>query len=568
MAARTERREQKAAPAQTPAADTPLVQAHIDAANTENWGLLRFNILKAYPNQKRIEQAPWHVDGGDWIFFDCRTAQPRAAMFTVGVHPKSAKGGQIAWGEATIQVPNRDEGVKLVEQMSNAFQQKSPPLREPQALQAWKFNTVVLGEGMKREPQGGFSPERGDWSATKWFLERDGFSAEVFFNYSLKERKGEFSEKDPEYREHLLAALAIAVRDGPLPERTPKTDPNLTDVGPTFGSGRLLAKNAHSFQFGPGGKQIIFASRSPAGETLVFAVAPDQPADPREVARLEKELDQVAVLDADASRLLVLELLPERKGAISTADPKRLWRVDTTKHEKRQLKGPWGEKEFSFGSKPVSPDGRFIAIRGSHARKDGARGVSHAIYLLDLEAESTQSIEAGPSWPEPLIWVGTGSGLRLAFHKTSTFFQKVTQEWYLADPATGKSAASQNPPVSSDELSGHLSSDGALVASLKGKESLLITEVKTGQKRRFTFHRDDRSFVYDEVFEWVSPRYLLLHLDRIAFLDVATMKMSYPLPKKDDSYGHIFSPDFNWVLFHKPKLELYVSPVVIPEASP
>jgi hypothetical protein len=548
--------------------DEPRAQVRIGEGSPEDWGLLPFDVLKVYPNQKPTGAMPWHVDGGDWTFFDCRTAPPRPVTFTVGVRAKSNERRPIAWGEATILVPDRGEGVKLLDCISRSFKQKSPPERKQQPLEPWKFNTAVLGDGMKREPQGGFSGQGGGWSATKWFLEREGFSAEVFFNYNLKEMKGDFSEKDPDYREDLLAVMAIIVRDGPRPERTPQTDPNLTAVGPTFGKGQPIAMNARFFQFGPGGKQILFSSKSQNGSTVVFAVPPDHPDQSNEVARVRQELDGVTVLDPDVNQLLVVEVLPKEKGVISSEDPKRLWWVDRPKKETRELKGPWEGKNFHLAEKPVSPDGRFIVIKDWRPRTDGNRGNYSVIHVLDRQAGTTQTIELVNQSPEPIGWVGIGKDLRLVFLKSHRWDKDQKQEWYLGEPETGNYAPTEKSPLPSDEWSRRQSPDGGLVAGIEGKDKLVITDVKTGQKRSFAFHEDDRRVVHEECFQWVNPRYLLLHLNRLAFLDVQTLKMSYPLPIKDESRSHTFSPDFKWVLWQVPDDRLYVSPIVMPPEAP
>ncbi len=430
--------------------DEPRVQVRIGDGDPEDWGLLSFDILRVYPNQKRIEVMPWHSDGGDWTFFDCRAAGP--ANFTVGVTAKSKDGKRMAWGEATILVADRGNGAKLLDSISTAFKRKSPTERKQQPLESWKFNTAVLGEGMKREPQGGFGGQGGSWCATKWFLERDGFSAEVFFNYNLKDMKGEFSEKDPEYREDLLAVLAVVVRDGPRPERTPQTDPNLTDVGPMFAKGQLIPKRARNFQFGPGGKQILFSSKSQDGATVVFAVAPDRPDQPKELARVQQELNGITVLDPDVNQLLIMEVLPKEKGVISSEDPKRLWWVDRAKKETRELKGPWEGTSFHLAEKPVSPDSRFIVITNWRPRTDGNRGNYSVIHVLDRQSGTTKTIEMPNQSPEPIGWVGTGKALRLVFLKNHRWEKNVKQEWYLSEPETGKYRPSEKAPLPGDEL--------------------------------------------------------------------------------------------------------------------
>src|SRR5262249_28923698 len=104
---------QGAAPVADTSKDEPRAQVRI-GENPEDWGLVPFDILKVYPKQKTIDAAPWHADGGDWMFFDCRTDPPRPASFTVGVRAKVSEGKPIAWGEATILVTEREEGVKLL----------------------------------------------------------------------------------------------------------------------------------------------------------------------------------------------------------------------------------------------------------------------------------------------------------------------------------------------------------------------------------------------------------------------------------------------------------------------
>lgn len=548
--------------------DEPRAQVRIGEGDSEEWGLLPFAILKVYSDQKLTDATPGHVDGGDWTFFDCRTDSPPSANFTIGVRAKSSEGKPVVWGEATILVANRDEGVKLLDLIGRAFKLKSPAERKQQPLEPWKFNTAVLGDGMKREPQGGFAGQGGSWSATKWFLERDGFYAEVYFNYNLKEMKGEFSEKDPDYREDLLAVLAIAVRDGPRPERTPQTDPNLTDVGPRFGNGQLLAKGARYFLFTPGGKLILFSSKLQNGATALFAVAPDKPDDPKEAARVQQELDGVKVLDPDASQLLIVELMPKERGVFSSEDPNRLWWVDRTKKETRELKGPWEGKRFRLAEKPVSPDGRFVVITSWRSRADGNRGNYSVIHVLHLMSGTMQTIELVNHSLEPIGWFGSGKDLRLVFLKDHRWDRDKTQEWFLGEPETGKYAPAEKSPLVSDELARRLSPDGGLVAVVEGKDRLTITDVKTRQVRSLVFHEDDHRFVHEEGFEWVSPRYLLLHLNRLVFLDVQTMKMSYPLGKEDESRSHTFSPDFRWVLWQEPDGGLHLSTVVIPPDAP
>ena len=553
------------APASGSSGDDRRVQVRIGDRDPDEGRELPFDILTVHSNQIPMSAAPWHADGGDWTFFDCSTASPRPAKFIVGVRSRSNQGEPAAWGEATIVASDRAEGQKLLDCLGTAFNEKVPTARESQPLEQWNFNTAVLGEGLNRETGGGFSGQGGTWSATKWFLERDGFSAEVYFNYNLQDNKGEFSEKDPEYREDLLAVLAIVLRDGPRPERTPQTDPNLTDIGPTFGNGQRIAKDVRLFQFGPGGKRIIYATRSQDGSTVASTVFPDRPDQPAEVARVSQELMAVTAVDPDLNELLVLESLPKKKGQFSSDDEQRLWWVDRTKKETRELTGPWERKNFLLPSTPVSPDGRFIAITSWQPRTDGKPGNYSVIHVYDRQARAAHTIKMPNQSIEQVGWVNTDNNLRLVFLTGDRRDKDQKKEWFLGEPETGKYAPSEKSPLMTDEGGQRLSPDGRLAASVEGTESLTITDVKTNAKRSFKFHEDDRRYVTEDGFQWVSPRYLRLDLGRLAFLDIQTLKMSYPLATKDPSAGHTFSPDFKWVVWQKPEDGLYVSPVVVPD---
>jgi hypothetical protein len=231
---------------------------------------LPFIITVVYEKQKPSKDAPFHIEGGEWTFFDCQAEADSKAMFTIGVKTKSDEKGQsIAWEQAVICVNNREAGGRFVELFAKAFQGKPSKLvKQPQALKPLFINTALLGENQNRGDGGGFSGKGGGWTATKWFPENDGLSGEVFFNYNLEKRQGEFSEKDADYADDLTAIFASALRDGPRPERTPENDPNLTLVGPKIGQPRkLLPRIASFYCFSPEGRFVVYQDHS-----KIFAV--------------------------------------------------------------------------------------------------------------------------------------------------------------------------------------------------------------------------------------------------------------------------------------------------------
>jgi len=69
------------------------------------------------------------------------------------------------------------------------------------------FNAVILGQHTSHSPNGGFAVKPpGNWTTTKLFLGEK--SSEVFLNINPVLGKGEFSQKDSEYGDDVLAELA------------------------------------------------------------------------------------------------------------------------------------------------------------------------------------------------------------------------------------------------------------------------------------------------------------------------------------------------------------------------
>jgi hypothetical protein len=171
--------------------------------------LLPFHIDKVYANEKPATQAPWHAPGGEWTYFDART--DGGAAFTVGVKAKKPAGDMpFAFGDVSVVPQSREAGGKLVEELAKAFHAPAPAPGAQKPIQPAQLRMAVLGFDTACTPGEGCGGA-GTFIATKWFL--SGGDVEVFFNYDLAGKKGDFSEKDSDYRKGLVAAFA-ALRDG------------------------------------------------------------------------------------------------------------------------------------------------------------------------------------------------------------------------------------------------------------------------------------------------------------------------------------------------------------------
>jgi hypothetical protein len=505
-----------------------------------------FRITKVHEHQKPSADAPYHIEGGEWTFFDCQASSDPKVVFTAGSASKSIDGGvPSAWGKAVFIVKDREAGARFVELFSRAFAGKlPPPVNHAHVPKPLSITTAILGYNLDRERKGGFSSTAGGWTATKWFPEHDGLSGEVFFNFNLDKRQGEFSEKDTDYADDLAAIFAAALRDGPRPERTPENDPNLTRTGPTIGKPRkLLPRLAEHYSFSPKSRFAVYQDRS-----TISALPIDQPdGTPQEIIRFEHSPWEVRVVD-DALDLIVQEGIPEFRTMRSSGDPMRIWWVDGKTKEKKLLHGP--EKGLNLAEVMVSPDNRYVALH-QWKTNPGGNGRTRFLLILNRGNGEVKVCDSQGKDLSVISWKEVETGLRaVAVSNRWQFGKKEASELYLVDPATGKVDLQANVDARL-EIDNPLSPEGKHRVRVE-KDRLFVTDLTSGQQRSFVFHEDDRRFVEPENVEWVTRKYLKFNGQRLALIDVTTMKMCFPASADDAkfaSHSYKFSPDFHWMLF-------------------
>lgn len=522
---------------------------------------LPFKIMAVHEKQKPSADTPFHVKGGEWTFFDCQASSDSNVAFTVGVASKGSDGrAPVAWGRAVLIVKDRDAGARFVELFSREFAGKLPtPVKQAYVPGPLSIGTAILGHNLHREDQGGFSGEEGDWIATKWFPEHDGRSAEVYFNYNQDKRQGEFSEKEAEYADGLVAIFASALRDGPRPERTPENDPNLTRIGPTIGRPRKLLSGLSShYSFSPSGRFAVYQD-----DKRIFALPIDQPnGKPSEAVHFDHSPWEVRVLNDDLD-CIVREGIPKESGVKSSGDPMRIWWVDGKRKVKKLLRGP--KEDLGLAEAPVSPDQRYVVL-DQWQEATPQEGRTKELHILDRESGQSSICKLKAKNPSAIGWQKSEAGLRVVVVTNRWHFDKnATSELYLADPATGKVERQKNvdPRL---EIDNPLSPDGKHRVRAD-KDELIVTDVKDGKQRRFVLHEDDRRFAGEECIEWVSPRYLKFNGARLALIDVTTMKMCFPVSAdgaKIGSHSYKFSSDFRWVFYQGERSDgegLFLAPV-------
>ena len=92
--------------------------------------------------------------------------------------------------------------------MAKALQAKKVPTNVHR-VETVPFDYVILGQNQSRSSDGGFGDSpRGNWTAMKIFLGEGESEGEVFLNFNSAVGKAEFSIKDSDYGDFVMAELA------------------------------------------------------------------------------------------------------------------------------------------------------------------------------------------------------------------------------------------------------------------------------------------------------------------------------------------------------------------------
>lgn len=142
------------------------------------------------------------------------TSQGRTAQFRIELGPQkhvAAKGSDdfsFSTGEGRfVAEPGSDSSVLLAD-LKNALEATSVP-RNVQRSESIPFTFVVIGEQLSQARGGGFNAEpAGNWKTIKLFFGKGKQEAEVFLNINSVIGKGQFSMKDPDYGDLVIAQLA------------------------------------------------------------------------------------------------------------------------------------------------------------------------------------------------------------------------------------------------------------------------------------------------------------------------------------------------------------------------
>jgi hypothetical protein len=127
--------------------------------------------------------------------------------------PKNSPWRDLSFGKGTIDSVPGSDGSVLLADLERALEAKQTPTSIKKAREL-PFTYAILGENQSRAPGGGFAQNPpGNWTAMKITVESDSGDdeGEVFLNFDSKDGKAEFSEKDPDFGNFVVARLATVL---------------------------------------------------------------------------------------------------------------------------------------------------------------------------------------------------------------------------------------------------------------------------------------------------------------------------------------------------------------------
>lgn len=500
---------------------------------------LGFRITKVYASQRATDVPPFHADGGEQTYFDATTRG--GASFTFGFTEPQKSNRPMAFGEVVLAAPSPAEGQKLVSELARRFHGTDPPARLAVTTVAPKpFSAVFLATDAKREGAG-FSGSGGGYYATKLFLQRRGIEAEVFFNFSLKTKTGEFAEKDSDYANDMVAFFASELRDAPPPERDPKTEPRLSTTGPKITWGRQIAGVPD--RMSQEGDRFVVTRKTPEGRTTLVSVSLEKDGDERELLSVAHHLSSWMCAE---STCVAVDQTPKDPPQISSDDPGALLVFENTQGHRtqRELKGPWGGQPF-LEEHSLSSDGRLIAM-GVAAAAD-VRSRKRLLYIVESSGAVRGPVDLGEeSWR-----IESFSPTKLTIERGKIFSRDAEATLVDVDPVT---LAVASPRPSPKTPADGLSPDKKLrVTCSEDGGTITVSNADGSAPRAFEVFEEDRRSVKDDCPPWVSPRYLEYPW---GFIDVTTMKLSRAFAASEEPGRIEYDRAFKHAVRFKPTLQI------------
>jgi hypothetical protein len=165
------------------------------------------------PNSVPFDIEPVKSAEGHTVWLATYSSQGKIARFKLELEPstaladKESKEFDIRSGKGRIRSEPDSDASVLLSDLKKALEAKTLPTKV-RRTSSLLFTYVTFGERNSQSPGGGFSAKpAGNWTAMKIFLGEGEQEGQVFLNLNPKMRKGQFSMKDSDYGDIVLAYL-------------------------------------------------------------------------------------------------------------------------------------------------------------------------------------------------------------------------------------------------------------------------------------------------------------------------------------------------------------------------
>jgi len=166
------------------------------------------------PGSVGFDIEPLPRDGSAERWLATYVSKGKTAKFTIELGPsklledKESKDVDIQQGEGRFLSEPGSDASALLADLKNALEAKKFPAKIQRARDL-PFVFVSFGQNQSQDARGGFNAEPpGHWTPIKLFIGEGEQEGQVFLNLNPVINKGQFSIKDPEYGNIVLAYLA------------------------------------------------------------------------------------------------------------------------------------------------------------------------------------------------------------------------------------------------------------------------------------------------------------------------------------------------------------------------
>jgi hypothetical protein len=161
-----------------------------------------------------IEALPNNGSGRQWLA--TYPSQGKTAKFRIELdsssplNDKESRDFNINFqsGKGKLIAETGSDASVFLADLARALEAKTIPAK-PERISSLSFQFVSFGSNQSQAPGGGFRPDPpGNWTPMKLFMGEGKQQGEVFLNLNPVLRKGQFSIKDEEYGDIVVAQLA------------------------------------------------------------------------------------------------------------------------------------------------------------------------------------------------------------------------------------------------------------------------------------------------------------------------------------------------------------------------